>query len=619
MQLSEIKMSPTALIAGTSNLNVLVGIEYEFIAVGYNVDEDGTPDYSHDIPVTSIQAVREFFSTNNANHTDDIRRVTRELSSEYRDQRNIVIEEMWQMDNAYRYVLEYFIKSKFEDEIREQIKGILDKQRVDRSQFPEILKYSENAQEVIKRKPPEGLSKQERENFWTYADAWNQLEDRYTEMALEVLEDDTSREHRFAREYFSANTEGLSEAEFFEDRYPAMSDIENDFYLEWPYYRGNQGLNDLLVNIDQEIGEELSAVVDINHSPGRYRLTTDSSIAMGHSDDTPESGIELISPPLTLEQTISDFKTIKKWCRRNNHYSDQSTGLHVNISIPGKSMKELDYVKLILLLGDEYILKEFNRTANKYTQSSIDILNRKVSGRRDSDIAANALSLLKQNLNIEAARSLTWFYTDKYSSIHLHDNYVEFRGMGDDWIGISSELIITNIMRMCVVLDAAMSPTKYQREYQTKLYKFLSNYVKSTDASLIDLFAKHSAGMIETSDLKAELNKKFASKKSLKKFDTSGVKYYMFANIKEGYAWESVEEKDLANIEEMAFKQFKVYLEKVEEQHDLDDREIQDRWEIEKRHCKVYPTDENTFQQIQKDGAIGSFIYDSQRRIYRVP
>mgnify|MGYP003344215961 CR=1 FL=1 len=41
----------------------------------------------------------------------------------------------------------------------------------------------------------------------------------------------------------------------------------------------------------------------------------------------------------------------------------------MNVSVPGYSLEKLDYVKLALLLGDNHILKTFDRMNYNYCRS----------------------------------------------------------------------------------------------------------------------------------------------------------------------------------------------------------------------------------------------------------
>jgi hypothetical protein len=86
-----------------------------------------------------------------------------------------------------------------------------------------------------------------------------------------------------------------------------------------------------------------------------YIVEPDSSL---DPDDSDAQGLEFVSPPLPIEELLSDLNKVKAWADKTGCYTNDSTGLHINVSVPGWSgdLNQLDYVKLALLLGDEFVL-----------------------------------------------------------------------------------------------------------------------------------------------------------------------------------------------------------------------------------------------------------------------
>ena len=59
-----------------------------------------------------------------------------------------------------------------------------------------------------------------------------------------------------------------------------------------------------------------------------------------------------------------------------NLYTNNSTGLHINVSIPDK----LDVLKLAVFTGDQYVLQQFGRQNSDYAVSSQQAIAGRVAG-----------------------------------------------------------------------------------------------------------------------------------------------------------------------------------------------------------------------------------------------
>jgi hypothetical protein len=109
----------------------------------------------------------------------------------------------------------------------------------------------------------------------------------------------------------------------------------------------------------------------VERGPGYFILEPDSSI--GQDDDSDlkhgETGLELVSPPMPLTQCLEYLDKVFNWANKYGCRTDSSTGFHMGISIPNQSKANVDYLKFILFLGDEYVLKDFGREDNEYAQN----------------------------------------------------------------------------------------------------------------------------------------------------------------------------------------------------------------------------------------------------------
>ena len=92
--------------------------------------------------------------------------------------------------------------------------------------------------------------------------------------------------------------------------------------------------------------------------------------------------------------------------------------------------------------------------------------------------------------------------TDKYTSINLKSGYVEFRSPGGNWLKEDITVLQSTIARFIVALDAACDPTKYQKEYATKLYKLIQGSTPTDENSdTISYFSQYAAGKLSKEEL----------------------------------------------------------------------------------------------------------------------
>ena len=321
-----------------------------------------------------------------------------------------------------------------------------------------------------------------------------------------------------------------------DDGINSMADFANEYGLEWPYWteqessRSGTDIDDVARDFQDAIGRKVKT--GGYHSGAysqtdNYRVETDSSLS--DADDYGDAGLEFISPPLTIPEMLSDIKKITAWANRVGAYTNDTTGLHMNISVPGYSMQKLDYVKLAMFLGDNYVLEQFGRAGNTYCKSALNKIKAEV--KQDPARLKNMLQAMQGELNSIASKIVHTGNTDKYTSINTKDNRVEFRSPGGDYLAIlaNDPAQITNtLLRTVVALDVAMKPEAFRQEYMKKLYKTLTpteftggrgerqTRVESQTNQVADLLSKYIAGELPQSVLKSfikDLQKKRSDKK----------------------------------------------------------------------------------------------------------
>jgi hypothetical protein len=432
--LFEINMSPKNLERLIADIpGARVGIEFEMVVPGIGSpdnddDFESEPDMDMDERVYDISDVVSFFENGDMNSRRDIRRLREELEEKFNEWIMEKSDEIWARDRR-EIVSDYIVNNDLESE------------------------------------------KEEDEDFDEFLD--RKLED-----------DDFVNEVR--SEWQDEQYGEFDQRDFFRDQgWRSAGDVYDEYNdtIEWPYWTeapesGGGSINaDVIVD---DFGRTLGVKVNYSSkyhgglkSKDAWRIEPDSSIESFDNDD---GGLEFITPDggLSLDEMITKMEEVRAWALANGCYTNSSTGLHINVSVPNLNRKTVDYVKLVLLLGDNYVLDMFNRQGNTYTKSALNMIQNQTK-IYPAGVILTVLDKMKSGLEHVGATLIHTGVTNKYVSVHLKDTYVEFRSPGGDWLNETYWSQVKNtIFRFVVALDAATKPDKYREEYLKKLYKLIA-------------------------------------------------------------------------------------------------------------------------------------------------
>ena len=183
-----------------------------------------------------------------------------------------------------------------------------------------------------------------------------------------------------------------------------------------------------------------------------WYIEPDGSLTADTDEDT---SAEIVSPPLPVGEAIDALKKFYALAGQYGLYTNNTTGLHINVSIPLK----LDLLKLAVFLGDQYVLKYFGREANDYARSVQKHLGKEV--QRIGDVDLKKLQAM--------ANAATSGHT---SSISNNGKYISFRHAGGNYLQ-DYQGVFNVIGRFVRAMIIASDPTAYANEYQTKLAKLM--------------------------------------------------------------------------------------------------------------------------------------------------
>jgi hypothetical protein len=171
----------------------------------------------------------------------------------------------------------------------------------------------------------------------------------------------------------------------------------------------------------------------------------------------------------------------------------------MGVSVPFKG-GDVDYLKLILFLGDEYVLQSFGREANTYTKSAMSKFRENIKGGRSDPMSV--IKLMQHGLLELAHKEIQKGVGDgKYTSAHIQKGYIEFRSAGGDWLAEENadpEKLSSTMLRYARAMSIAANPAEERREYAKKLYKL----VAPEGDSELALFSQFAAGELTAEQLK---------------------------------------------------------------------------------------------------------------------
>ena len=544
-ELVEISQTPGAIRDWASSdaaNGIIAGFEAEVILPdigGLEYDEDRESDMSEDRRPRSIDDVLDFLSFDDhgfglyGSAADDLRDTLRERYTEWVDDQ---IMNAWEYDE---------FKTVMEDE------GWLDdivKDEIDAFDVDDV------AQEIFKKDYDE-LDDDDKD------DVNSSIADRANEAAEETMLKMWDGETGFYGDALESFREmkysdrDLEEDEYFEQNFPYMSDITDTFGVDWPYIEGNvqdEGAWEDFGDMMQKLVGKKVVVSTGYHSESRgdyYIIEPDSSIS---PDSTSDAGVEIVSPPMPLATAQQQLLDVAAFLKRNDAYTNDSTGLHMGISLPDNE-ENLDYVKLVLFTGDRYMLEQFDRSYNSYARSAIEKMETAAKEAKRKNFKfermniKSAMDALRNGINKEAAeivRGRTG--QDKYTSIHIKQGYIEFRIAGGDYLNKVEEAELA-MLRFARAYTIASDPNAEREEYQKKLFKLINS-----EDPAENIWAQYQAGQINAEDLKDQwANNVLGIDPEAGKQDAFGERTYNIVRLKTGDVVKDIFARDEEEAQEL--------------------------------------------------------------------
>ena len=316
--LFEINMGSKNLRREAAKTGALAGMEFEMIVPGEG-GFDAEEDMDRDESTRDIDTIVNFFDDGDFNNRGDIRRLRDKLYEDFRDWQFEKLGEGW-YEEGRDYLRDYVVNNNEFD-----------------GGEAEATAREELEQDLFYRDLPEA----ERDQM---------IEKRTGEMLEEFVEQEWTGQdgsiYEAAREeYESEMQDDWTESTWLNDSgLDQMSDVLREYTISWPYYtapESNVNINQVGDDFSDAIGRPVNAS-DRYHGgrreAGRYVVEPDGSLDPDSDDD---QGLEFVSPPLPIDEMLSDLNKVRAWAKQKGCYTNDSTGLHINISVPGFSQENL--------------------------------------------------------------------------------------------------------------------------------------------------------------------------------------------------------------------------------------------------------------------------------------
>ena len=511
-ELEEVRMGASDLAKFPSTptaQGIRAGFEAELcfngLGGGGGDDESPEPDYDLDRRVRSIDDACDFFYDSDFNSRRTINELRSSMTEDYEQWLFEKLYEAW--DEEAPEVVKAYIEANdfnFDKHVEEYL---IDELGLNDQQVRVVMNAGEAADEITSSKQLK-LFADDNDAYAHYAEARDYANSILESKVKEALEDQDSNYSSAKEEWEEEKRDEFDQESWLDGEY--MSNIENDYGVSWPHYSygGSESGNEYDADNARDLARNLSNSLNVRavassgyHSTkrqeGLWIIEPDGSLEADEGD----MPAEFISPPMPLQECLTKMREFFEWAKGEGAYTNESTGLHVGVSLPGIG-GNIDYVKLALFLGDKYVLDLFDRDGNTYCKSAFDKISRDITSKMTDETMADKLEMMRLGLSREALLAITnGMGHGKYTSINLKGDYVEFRSMGGANYLDTIDLVINTVQRFAMAMSIAGDPNAYKEEYAKKLYKMLDPSRLGVNTSTVEYFAKYASGQLPRSAL----------------------------------------------------------------------------------------------------------------------
>ena len=265
-------------------------------------------------------------------------------------------------------------------------------------------------------------------------------------------------------------------------------DHDEDDYEDYPgYTKASEAIKPVLKNT---MGSKVVIFQDRHDETkklDRWYIEPDGSLNPNEEED---ACVEIVGPPEAPNKALDSLKKFFGMAQQMKFYTNKSTGLHINVSIP----QDIDVLKLAVFTGDQYVLQQYGRLENTYSRSvTRDIgkqdnrlrlsrgLTQTSAGRGKNVFGDKKISSeLKLQFIQKIAKDISSTHTASISS--ENSKYISFRHTGGDYL-TDYQGIVDVVGRFVRAMVIAADPTAYRNEYLAAVAKLVAPAVAAQNPS----------------------------------------------------------------------------------------------------------------------------------------
>jgi hypothetical protein len=254
-------------------------------------------------------------------------------------------------------------------------------------------------------------------------------------------------------------------------------DNDNDRYRDDDDYKGAVSI--LKPALEQSMGRKVTVFKRYHEHKKNmtdWYIEPDGSL---EGDEDGDGTAEVVSPPLPAKDAVQALKNFFALAAQHKIYTNESTGLHINVSIPQK----IDLLKLAVFTGDQYVLKNFDRLDNDYAEPVTRDIPRRADGedvikikQEPARAGKNVFGQRKQNtvINFDLLKKIATNVSSNHTaSISSNGKWISFRHAGGNYLKDYAEIfnVVGRFVRAVII---ASDPTMYQQEYKAAVAKLVT-------------------------------------------------------------------------------------------------------------------------------------------------
>ena len=430
-----------------------------------------------------FEAETFFYNVDKYSQSDDVDNMSiSDIEYEFGDLPDSAYSDFndWVMDKAMDEYLESFIDEFIEEEY-------------DNDEFRSDFAYSvlgdeavEDYKEEFEDNDPNEFQNRE-EDGWDDENWRNDLIDEeyaddYRDFLRDIAEDDEDVRQRAIDEAESDYTMD----DWVADQYSYMSSFLDDYGFE--YSREGDSQEQAAMILSNWV-ENNSAFTDYPEY-GEYGYT---DTTVGYSvendaslEDSEYAGIEIISPVFDKpSKMLKEMKSLFEW-GEDNFYTNNQTGLHVTMSYNGKNDVVANKLKMAVLLGDQYLLKQFSRLGNTYTKSQYANLVSAAERMQQGDVRSfkQVEDLLRDAISGDKFNSINFKGDTDYET---DNQLIEFRiGGGSDYEQ-QFDTIKKAVVRYATIMIAGHEEDAYRKDYINAISRLIRRSTEVDPKKVADL------------------------------------------------------------------------------------------------------------------------------------